>query len=407
MIDENTIEEAVNKIKSYKDRILSFISDLVSINTTSSYNNEYDHVEEKIVGRIIDECDRLKLPYRLLTKREGRPNIYIGNIDSFPKRTDLLLVSHSDTVPVSDYQKWKSNPFHATTVGDFLYGLGTADCKGGIAICVYITRILFDLGFTNVKALIGVAEEVGADADFGVNYVLDEGLNAKYAIYTYAGKKNEIIIGHRGLLRYWINVEGESNHTGLLSWQERKKGENAIEILNRIISRIYKMKLNKKTHPNFSKYTFNHTVTLINGGNGESLVPSKANAMIDVRLLPGDEFEEYLHRVQNIIDKVLVDYPKGIAKIEIKNNIPAVCINEKNGIAKILNDVLKEDGIKDILLKASGAANEGYMLIEKGIPTICGFGFEGGEMHRENEYIKMDSMEEILLRFIKIAYRIN
>ena len=31
-----------------------------------------------------------------------------------------------------------------------------------------------------------------------------------------------------------------------------------------------------------------------------------------------------------------------------------------------------------------GPANEGYMLIEKGIPTICGFGPKGGAPHAPN-----------------------
>ena len=35
---------------------------------------------------------------------------------------------------------------------------------------------------------------------------------------------------------------------------------------------------------------------------------------------------------------------------------------------------------------------EGYMLIEAGIPTLCGFGPTGGNVHAPDEWVEIDSL---------------
>ena len=40
----------------------------------------------------------------------------------------------------------------------------------------------------------------------------------------------------------------------------------------------------------------------------------------------------------------------------------------------------------------AGPANEGYMMIEAGIPTLCGFGPTGGGAHAADEWMEIASL---------------
>lgn len=72
-----------------------------------------------------------------------------------------------------------------------------------------------------------VDEESGACSSIGVRYLLDRKLiSGSGAIYVYPG--TNVTIGHRGLLRLTIDVNGENVHTGSVEWNTKKKGANAV-----------------------------------------------------------------------------------------------------------------------------------------------------------------------------------
>ena len=52
----------------------------------------------------------------------------------------------------------------------------------------------------------------------------------------------------------------------------------------------------------------------------------------------------------------------------------------------------------------AGPANEGYMLIDAGIPTLCGFGPTGGNPHAPNEWVEIDSLPMTVAMFAGITH---
>jgi acetylornithine deacetylase/succinyl-diaminopimelate desuccinylase-like protein len=50
-------------------------------------------------------------------------------------------------------------------------------------------------------------------------------------------------------------------------------------------------------------------------------------------------------------------------------------------------------------IAGAGPANEGYMLIEAGIPTLCGFGPNGGNPHAPDEWVEIDSLPATLAMY--------
>ena len=53
----------------------------------------------------------------------------------------------------------------------------------------------------------------------------------------------------------------------------------------------------------------------------------------------------------------------------------------------------------------AGPGNEGFMLIEAGIPTLCGFGPTGGNAHAANEWVEIASLSNTVAMYAAIAQR--
>lgn len=380
----------------YTNDIILFIQKLVSIPSVNGVNNE-----EEIIKAIKEEADKLDLPNKIIFKDPLHPNIFVGN--NFDKKQGLLLIAHVDTAGVGDESKWQHKPFGAEIEDNKLYGRGAIDNKAGIALSLYTLKMLQDQGKLDQAKFVGVSdEECGADSIFGARHLLDQGLQAKAAIYTYAGN-DTITIGHRGQVKHWVSVTGESAHSGSSSWQNGTRGASAIKALNMFLSELDKFNM-EGSHEAFPNYTFKQTVLFIEGGNTTSLVPDKARCLIDARLLPIHKNDEYIDSITKLAKSFETEKIK--FNVEVDTNLPAAFIKNDEKIVTILKDLSKEILNTEPEIRGCGPANEGYMFINNDIPTICGFGVNGDGLHSKDEYLDLDSIPKILKIYTETALKI-
>eukprot|EP00624_Nannochloropsis_granulata_P007532 evm.model.NODE_8300_length_9844_cov_29.454794.3 len=288
------------------------------------HHNQYD--ECLVVERIVEEANMLGasdegFSCRMYTKDRDspRPNVLIslsrrgGEVGKAGSNDDLpivfTLVAHSDTVPVGDPTHWTYPPFvgHIDEARQVLYGRGACDNKGGIAVALYtLKRLQVSLprNFRGKIVLAVVAdEESGANSPVGLRYLMDLGAVKPFpttssststcfggSIYCYPGRT--VTIGHRGVLRLRINVQGTSLHTGSTDWALKRRGANALTALCEIISRIETYPWSRACHPSFPNLPLTVTPTLFQGGVGESIVPEAASCVVDCRIPPSSEEEE-------------------------------------------------------------------------------------------------------------------
>ncbi|CAF1203867.1 unnamed protein product [Rotaria sordida] len=403
---------------SLTSSMASFLCDLIRIRSVCGINAEHF-----VAQRICVECQSLKLKYDLISapNEEHRPNVIVtaGNGPS-----KFLFVGHMDTVNVEDETQWSFPPF-AGIIDDKtqrIIGRGSCDNKGGIVCALYtlyLLQQLIDEQNLNVSIQLAcvVDEESGACSSIGVRYLLDRKLiSGSGAIYVYPG--TNVTIGHRGLLRLAIDVKGENVHTGSVEWNTKMKGANASTTLARILIALEDYAWNNDKDPSFHNLTLTVTPgTIFNGGGFPSVVPSNASAMVDIRLMPSTSVDDILKKIEDIMKTIINErnefYRKMTfnstssarlsASITIKNQLPAATIDSNhplvlscvNAVKKILSITPTTNGC--------GPANEGYMLIESGIPTICGFGPIGGNVHGVDEWISIPSMTQTVDIYLDIV----
>jgi len=89
----------------------------------------------------------------------------------------------------------------------------------------------------------------------------------------------------------------------------------------------------------------------------------------------------------------------------VKNNLPSAYIPANHRLAQTCVEAVKTVLGENVNCEGCGPANEGYMLIGVGIPTICGFGYKGGNVHAPNEWVSIASLHETVKVYSTIVMK--
>jgi carboxypeptidase PM20D1 len=264
----------------------------------------------------------------------------------------VILMAHMDVVPAGEINSWEKKPFSGENDGTFIWGRGTLDDKAAmISIHEAIERLLSEnyqpertiylafghdeelIGERGAKVIASVLKQRGVEAEF----ILDEGLAITVGMVPMI-KKPVALIGtsEKGFLSVKLSVE---MHGGHASTPEK---ESAIILLNRA---IYKMVNNPmKAHitspvndffryvgpemPFYAKAIFANrwlfksvilniyegkstsnaqvrttsAPTILIAGVKDNVVPTKAEAIVNFRILPEETSTDVLHYLTEIID---------------------------------------------------------------------------------------------------------
>ena len=393
----------------YQSDLTTFLRDLVRIPSVNGRDTE-----AALAQRIQAEASKLGFESRLVALQPERPNVLV----TYGTGTEqFALISHMDTVTEGDAASWSSPPFAADVKEGRMLGRGTADNKAGIACSLYTLALLRDRKLIDPARqqviLAGVVdEESGAQSPLGVRYLLDSGAlhpsgvahrAIRGAIYAYAS--DIVCIGHRGLLRLELSARGQSIHAGLAEWHNHSRGANAVTALADLLLKLESVNIPAAAPPGFEHLGFTITPgTTFRGGSYPSVVPESANAVVDIRLLPGQPSAQVLEHVQEQIRAVENERLRISLEMKVTVDIPGAVIPPDHPLALLAQDYTEVLTGRRWPTAGAGPANEGYMLIGAGIPTLCGFGPTGGNPHAPDEWVEINSLPVTVAMFAGIIH---
>jgi acetylornithine deacetylase/succinyl-diaminopimelate desuccinylase-like protein len=317
---------------------------LVQIDTSSPPGNE-----TKAVEYLKKVLERDGIPTQTFALDPNRANL-VARLKGNGSKRPILILAHTDVVGVQR-ERWPVDPFGAVMKDGYIWGRGTRDDKPNLAANLMVMLLLKRGGIPLDRDVIFLAES-GEEADVtgvGINFMVDQhfdAIDAEYSLTegggaTLEGTKVSIVnistaekVPHRARLV----AKGTSGHGSV------PRLDNALIHLGGAVQRVgtweTPMRLNDTTRTYFEKlastsrpeqaarynallnpqrsaaaqhylaeyepghYSMLRTSvapTMIRAGVGVNVIPSEAEAVLDIRALPDENIDKFYEEMKRVI----------------------------------------------------------------------------------------------------------
>ena len=355
-------------------------------------------MESRVTSILAEECRRLAIPFTTHAKVEGRESLLASVGQKKPGYRHMLVLLHTDTVPAGSPSVWKRPPFEPTEEGGRLYGRGVLDDKGPLSASFAALRLLKE----REESLPGTFtfgavcdEEVGVGV--GLPFLIEQGVITctDAVIPDIAGNMKEINIAEKGRVLLKVATQGKQAHA-----MEPAKGVNAIHALARVLLAIERMTLKHAPHPLLGGPTIN--TGLSRGGVAPNAVPADAQAILDIRYVPGQTAEGIRSEIAAAATKAIADMPGASCEASIvQDALPC----EVSPEAPIVKRLLRHAPEAKVI--GSGGGTFAKDLVLMGVDAV---GWSAGDeetYHQPNEEIEVEQLVTFAGRLAALALEIG
>jgi acetylornithine deacetylase/succinyl-diaminopimelate desuccinylase family protein len=321
----------------------------------------------------------------IATHKKGVDNV-VARMKGKTKGPVIAFNAHVDTVGVGERANWKSDPYKALVKGGLVYGLGAGNCKGSMAVQLWLAGEIARRGGPKKGELIFtfVADEENLGPE-GMAFLRKSGRVRPDALILGAQTENNLIVAERGVMWARITTRGRAAHAG-----NPAAGDNAILRMMRLVGAL--SSYYDKALANRTSGAMNSTVNIgmFHGGHNTNVVPSACTVEIDRRLLPDEKVKDAFTELKRVVDGV--GEPKSLYSIEFLTGTNGFHAPENGkAVAAFEAAVKKQSGRKVKLLNATGVS-DGRYYADDGIEIINFGPGSGAQGHAANESVPIAEM---------------
>ena len=159
------VEEVRSRVEADFDRIVNVLNKKIALQSISAKGITADHMKRS-AEFVAEELSKVGVNAQVVQSHNpnGTPGAWevIGSKIVDEDAPTVLLYAHHDVQPVPDASAWNTDPFVGTVIDTRLYGRGSADDGGGIAIHSGALQALGDDLKVNIKVFVEGEEEMGS-----------------------------------------------------------------------------------------------------------------------------------------------------------------------------------------------------------------------------------------------------
>ena len=365
-------EPLINWLNAQQENMLSLLADLVNIDS-----NSFDKAGvDKVAARLKVFFDNHGIPYDTipLTDHGDALRAVVSGGDG---NKPILLCGHRDTVFATG--EVEKRPF--STRDGKAFGPGVADMKPGLVINAFILAAFHKFG-GHPNPLIGLFtgdEEIGSPSSKDI--IIAEAEKARLAFNSEPSRPSgNIVTQRKGGIFCHCAIKGVAAHSGGFFTE----GRSAIQELAYKIQALHALTdLERGTTIN---------VGLVRGGQSVNTVAAEASCDIDIRYQDTAERDDILTQVKTICEKVYVEDTS--SSFSIRGEFQPL---NPSAQSKELFALYQESAAQDDVIvegeHSGGCADSGF-IAAAGTPVICGVGPVGGNYHRPDEWMQIDSLAQ-------------
>ncbi|ADJ27476.1 acetylornithine deacetylase [Nitrosococcus watsonii] len=308
------------------------------------------------------------------------------------KKGGLMLAGHTDVVPV-DQQAWTNDPFRLVEKNGCLYGRGTSDMKGFLALALEIAASIEghrlqcplylcftydeEIGCGGAKALIGYLKTLSPPPRF---VLIGEPTDM------------ELVTAHKSIQITTTHIRGKPAHSSC-----PQLGASAIVFASKLIAALEEI-LPPEENRDFNPPAATFNVGAIQGGTAINIIPEHCQFDWECRTLPSQNPAQLNEAWERLIHALRKQIPGIEVENHIKTAVPGLKAESNREIATWLKEFLEEGKIG-----TAPFMTEAGLYQQAGLPTVvCGPG-SIQEAHQPDENISIHSMENYRFFLYKIV----
>lgn len=373
-----------------KPRVLEILKRLMAFETVSSESNMalIDYVRDLLLTKGIES---------LIVKDESgkKANLFAS---TGPKdQPGVLLSGHTDVVPAAG-QAWTFPAFAATVQDGRIYGRGSCDMKGFIALAIDAMLDAAEHSLTRplnrpLQLALSHDEEIGC---VGVRRLLDVlHLAPVRPFLCVIGEPTnmQFVLGHKGKGSYRTYCRGQEAHSSLAP-----RSVNAIHVACDFIASLRESQQHLQQHGALDidydvPYSTVH-VGQISGGKALNIVPNLCTLDFEVRNLPADNLDQFIEQMRERAEVIVREAQKlsSVAAIEIEtiNVYPGLDTHPTVEAVSFLKQFAAPD---TGMTKVSFGTEGGLFKQRLDVPVVvCGPG-SIEQAHKPDEFIEVSQMD--------------
>ena len=366
-----------------KNDILQILTDLIAIPSSYPPGNS-----TKICGYTAKRMQRAGYETAVHTKIAPIDNVVARMGTGKPS---IVFNSHVDTIAISAPSEWSTDPFNATMIGGRVHGLGAGNCKGSMAVQIWLAEEIARRGGPAngevVFTFVGDEENLGAN---GLAYLRKSDLIDPDVLICGAQTQLQAITEERGVVWVEITTSGMSAHAG-----EPENGDNAINRMVRLISILERDLVPKLERRQRGVLRSTINIGKIYGGTNTNAVPSACRIEIDRRLLPEEKIQDAVDELEETI--ATSGEPEGTWDIQLITGSKGFASPRESPPLTIFQNAIETKTGKpcrDIV--AIGASDARYFADDGIILMTFGPG-HAKDGHKANEFVPVADLEAAAL----------
>jgi acetylornithine deacetylase len=366
-------------------RAIEELATLVSFDTTSRGSNL------ALIAYVEDRLSGLGVASKRIGNVEGTKANLLASIGPSVEG-GVVLSGHTDVVPV-DGQPWTSDPWVLTPRGDKLYGRGTCDMKGFLALALAAAP---DFAAGALKRPVHLAfsydEEIGCLGAPDLIAEIAARTPRPSAVIVGEPTGMEAVSAHKGIASFRVIVTGKEAHSS-----QTHLGLSANMAAIKLMGSLSALAetLEREADPNspFTPKWPTLTIGLINGGTALNILARECVFVFDLRTPPGVDPEALLagfFAEASAMDAAMKTRFEGTGVVvERRSRTPAFAL-ESGGAAEAFARRLAGDNgpVRAVPYAAEAGQFQqaGYSVV------ICGPG-SIDQAHQPDEYVEVSQMQ--------------
>lgn len=303
----------------------------------------------------------------------------------------VVLSGHTDVVPV-DGQAWSNDPFTLVERDGKLFGRGTCDMKGFIALALAAVPQMMEKPLTSpIHFAFSYDEEVGCVGVHSlIDWLADSAPVKPAAVIVGEPTMMKVINAHKGICSFVTEIKGVEAHSS-----RPDLGVNAAiagaEIVMEIarLSETVKENRDHRFHPDHT--TFN--IGRLEAGTAVNIIPNACEIRWEFRPIPGDDPDMIIDKINRFCFDDLLPRLKGQhdaanITIETKSRTRGLAPEAQNRAEEIALNLTGENDTGAVSYATEAGLFQGIGLSS----VVCGPG-SIEQAHKPDEYVSVAQME--------------